>query len=326
MTMKSWQFDEFGDFANLTLRDVPIPEPKEGEALVKIHYAGLNPADKFLVMGRYPTSAKLPFSVGRDGCGEIVSSSGRFKPGDMVVHLRSNVGIERDGTYAQYVAVPETVLAPLPDFWNAQQGAANPLVMLTNWQALVIAGQVKPNENVVITGASGGIGTSALLLAKAVGANTIALSRSPEKREQLLALGADYALDTNQNSLVRAIKDLGGADIVLENICGEFLQKSVDMCNTHGRICVIGALGGIASTINPLKILFKRLEIHGIHGDDYTTANLHQAWKGVVAALEKGKDSIPIDKVFAFDQLHEAYDHLRHGPMGKVIVGPAFEV
>lgn len=322
--MKSWQFGEFGDIKNLQLTEVERPEPGDDEALVKVLYAGLNPADKFLVMGRYPGAGEPPLSVGRDGCGEIVKpgSSGRFAKGDKVVLLRSNIGITRDGTLAEYVTVPEVNLAPLPDFWTPAQGAAGPLVLLTNWQALVIAAKTKADENIVITGASGGIGTSCLILSKAIGANVIALSRSEEKRRKLLEMGADHALDTNDEDLVSKIKDLGGADVVIENICGDFLEKSLEMANQQGRVCIIGALGGIKAQINPLKILFKRLQVHGIQVGDYTDAEVRHAWDGIVSVLKKTQASVPIDATYPFEEVQEAFAHMRHGTMGKVVIGP----
>lgn len=324
MKMKSWRFHEFGAIENLKPEEIELPNPAADEALVKIHFAGLNPADKFLVMGRYPGAGSPPFSVGRDGSGEIVEpgSSGRFKKGDRVVLLRGEIGITREGTLAQYVAVPETSLAHLPPSWSMEDGAAAPLVLLTNWQALVLAALTKANETVVITGASGGIGTSGIILAKAIGAKVIALSRSPEKREKLLELGADHALDTHDENLVKNIRDLGGADVVIENICGEFLQNSLAMANPGGRICIIGALGGIKSEINTLKILFGRLQIHGIQVGDYTDAEVRHAWDGIVTTLAKTSAKVPIDRVFPFQQVQEAFAHMRGGPMGKVVVGP----
>jgi NADPH:quinone reductase-like Zn-dependent oxidoreductase len=324
MKMKSWQFDEFGSIENLKLTEVDRPQPAAEEALIKLHYAGLNPADKFLVMGRYPGAGTPPQSVGRDGCGEVVipGNSGRFEAGQMVVLLRSEVGISRNGTLAEFVTVPESSLAPLPEFWTPAEGAANPLVLLTNWQALILAAQTKANETVVITGASGGIGTSCLILSKAIGARTIALSRSEEKRTKLLEMGADHVLDVNDEKLVEKVQDLGGADVVIENICGSFFNTSLKMANHKGRICIIGALGGIKAEMNPLLILFKRLQVHGIQVGDYTDVEVQHAWKGIVTALSSTGTSVPIDKEFTFEEVQEAFAYMRLGPMGKIIIGP----
>ena len=117
--MKAWRFHEFGNISNLHMEEIEVPLPAGDEALLKVLYAGLNPADRFLVMGIYRGAGTPPFSVGRDGCGIVVKPGpgGRFKQGDRVVCLRSNVGITREGTLAENVAVPEAHLAHLPGWW-----------------------------------------------------------------------------------------------------------------------------------------------------------------------------------------------------------------
>ena len=123
------------------MEEVPIPVPASDEVLVKIDFAALNPADKFLVMGLYPGAGVPPLSVGRDGCGQIVRvvPGGRFKLGDRVVFSGPTVGITRDGTLAEYVAITEQELMPLADWWSPEDGAAGTKVFLTSWQALVDA-------------------------------------------------------------------------------------------------------------------------------------------------------------------------------------------
>ena len=182
--MRAWKFDQFGALENLRLGESPVPTPGPGEALVKLEFAALNPADYFLIMGQYPRPGKPPFSVGRDGCGVIeASTSGAFEKGDRVVMLRSDIGVTRDGTLAEYVAVPEESLAPCPENWTPEEAAAAPLVHLTAWRALVIQGEVDATKTVMVTGASGGVGTAAVQQAKALGARVVALSRSAAKRE-----------------------------------------------------------------------------------------------------------------------------------------------
>ncbi|HUX08496.1 MAG TPA: NAD(P)-dependent alcohol dehydrogenase [Acidobacteriota bacterium] len=326
-TMKSWRLNEFGSIENLQLEEIPVPEPAEGEVLVRVEYAALNPADAFVVMGRYPEAGEPPFSVGRDGCGIIETpvADGRFEKGERVVLLRSDIGITRDGMLAEYAAIPETCLAPIPDWWTPQEGAAGPLVNLTCWQALKLAADLRQAETVVITGASGGIGTAALMLSKAMGAFVIALSRDEGKRAKLLELGADVVLDTDDPDLVAKVRQASptnGADVVIENICGPFLAKSIEMAGNHGRICIIGALGGIKSEINPLKILFKRLQVHGIQVGDYTDPGVQSAWSQIVETLRKTWAKPLIDKVYPFTRVQEAFRHLRRGTMGKIVVGP----
>lgn len=323
-TMKAWRFHEFGSIRNLRLEETTIPQPVEGETLVRVRYAALNPADRFVVMGRYPHLGTPPYSVGRDGCGVVVQPApgSPLRPGDPVVLLRSWVGITRDGSLAEYMSVPDAALAPLPAWWSPAEGAAGPLVLLTCWQALVQAGRFSAGETVLITGASGGIGTAGVLLAKALGASVIALSRDAVKRDRLVELGADAALDPSDPDLVEIVRKGGGADVILENVCGPTLQRSLEMANHGGRVCIIGALGGIASEINPLSLLFERREIHGIHVGDFTEAEAREAWEKMTALFAPRQVRPVIDRIFPFDQVQEAFEYMKGGPMGKVVIGP----
>jgi NADPH2:quinone reductase len=327
--MYAWRFHEFGHIRNLQMEEVEIPEPEQDEVLVKIEYAGLNPADAFLVMGRYPGAGDPPFSVGRDGCGRIADahSTGKFKVGDRVVFTGATVGITRDGTLAEYVAIPEGELALLPHWWSPEDGAAGTKVFLTCWQALADSAKLKAGETVLITAATGGIGLAALALSKAMGAKTIAsglldLSGSSEKGAKLLKLGADNVCDANDPAITDKIDKLGGADIVLELVGGDSLPRSLAMLNPFGRVCIIGALGGTRSEINPLDILFKRAQIHGIQVSMYSEAESQRAFEALCQVLERDKKKLLIDKIFPFEQVQEGFEYVRHGPMGKVVVGP----
>ncbi len=322
--MRSWRFHKFGTIRNLRMEEIAIPEPADDECLVKIAYAALNPADRLLIMGLYPTHAQPPFSVGRDGSGTIVKpgKSGRFKKGDRVVFLRSIIGISRDGTLADYVSVPEAHVAHLPDWWSMADGAAGPHALLTSWQALHEVAKVKPDETVLISGASGGIGMGSLLLARLKGARLIALSRSPVKRDKLMSLGADFVFDPDDKTLVKQVKDLGGVDVVIDTVCGDFLSQALIMARPYARICIIGALGGIRCLIDPTRLIFKRLQIHGIQVAMYSDAGVHQAWQEIIGLIQPHGTKVLIDKIFPFEDVPAAFAHLKAGPMGKVLVGP----
>jgi len=115
---------------------------------------------------------------------------------------------------------------------------------------------------------------------------------------------------------------VGGVDIIVENVCGEFLNKSLSMANYGGRICIVGALGGVRSQIDVVTIIFQRLQIHGIQLNTYTDAEVHQAWQDIMRLLRPRQGKIPVDRVFPFEQVQEAFEHMRGGTMGKVVIGP----
>jgi NADPH2:quinone reductase len=320
--MRAWRFHEFGDISNLKLEEAPMPEPAEGEALVKLAYAGLNPADHFMVLGKYPRPAPRPFSVGRDGSGTIVESrGGRFKPGEEVIVLRSEVGVSRTGTLAEYVTVPEASLAPLPEGWSLEEGAVGPLAHLTAWQALVDNGNLQAGETVLVTGSSGGVGTAAIVLAKALGARVVAMSRSAEKQDRLRELGADVVIDTNPETFEEAVKeglDGGRVNLVVENLGGPWLQHCVNVCDTNARIMVIGLLAGLKSEVILGLLIFKCLRIQGMNVGAYTPDQSQKAWAGIVQALAENGQRPLIDTIFPFEEVQEAFAKLGQGPFGKV--------
>jgi NADPH2:quinone reductase len=322
--MRSWRFHAFGSVRDLRLDDVPVPAPAAEDCLVEVEYAALNPADRLLVMGRYPTGAKPPQSLGRDGCGivRIPGASGRFTAGDRVVCLRSIIGIERDGTLAEYVAVPEAHLAALPAGWPSTYGAAAPHALLTAWQALADVAALRAGENVVVAGASGGIGTATVIIAAALGARVVALSRGADSRARLQTLGACAALATDDPELVGAVRALGGADVVVDMVGGDFLPRALEMANRYGRILSVGALGGTTCVIDPTQLIFKRLALHGVQVALYGDAEVQRAWTAVCRTVDPTGRRVPIDRVFPFEEVPAAFEHLRRGAFGKVVVGP----
>lgn len=323
--MRIWRFHEPGSLDNLQLDEMPVPEPGAGEVLLKVERAALNPADAFLIEGKYPRPGKPPLAVGRDGCGVIEKAldGGRYNKGDRVILLRSDVGVTRNGTLADYVTVPEASLAPLPEGWSPEEGAAAPLVFLTAYQALLDVGGLLPGHTALITGASGGVGTAAVMLGRAYGALVVALSRSEENRQRLLELGADVAVDASAPDMEEQVKKaLGGGrvDVVVENVAGPFLQKSIDLLREKGRIAVVGLLAGLTSEIVIGKLLFKRARIEGVQVGSLTAAEAQEAWIQIVKRLNSINARPVVDRVFPMDKVPDAFQHLRSGVFGKVVV------
>ncbi len=323
--VRAWRFHEFGEIGVYRLEEVPTPKPGPGEVLLRVRYAALNPADRLLIEGRYPGAGQLPLTVGRDGAGMIheAAAGSRFRVGDAAVVLRSEIGITRQGTLADFVAVPEAVLAPIPAGWSLQEAAAAPLVYLTAWKALVTQGGLKAGETVLVTGASGGVGIAAVQLAKAFGARVIALSRDVSKRARLLALGADAALDDTAPDLAGQIgkaSDGTGPDIVIEHLGGPRLAEHMALANMNGRIMVIGLLAGRNVELDLGMVLFKQVRIEGVHVGKYTPAEAQDAWRRVVAVMDAAGARPVIDKIHPMEQVQEAFARLAGGHLGKVLV------
>ncbi len=324
--MRIWRYHENGSIQNLRLEEAPSPSPGPGEAVIHVTYAALNPADALVVRGLYPRSGPPPMAVGRDGSGIVghAPPNGRFKPGDKVVVLRSEVGVTRDGTLADLVAVPERSVAPLPAGWTLQEGAAGPLTLLTAWRALFNVGGIKPGMSVLITGASGGVGTAAVMLGHASGVQVIAASRGAEKRQRLHELGADFTVDSSSPELMErevkaALRD-GRVDLVVENVAGPYLQASLNVVGACGRIAVIGLLGGARSEVSLGSLIFKRARIEGVQVGGYAPEDTQSAWDSILTTLARTGARPVVDSVFPMEQTLQAFVRMAESPFGKVLV------
>jgi len=321
--MRAWRFSEFGDIhEKYALAEVERPLAGDGEVVIRLQVASLNPADRLLIEGLYPGAGELPLTVGRDGAGVIedAGTSSRFSVGDEVMILRSDIGITRQGTLAEYVVAPESVVTRVPAGWSMAEAASAALVYLTAWKALVVQGNLREGESVLVTGATGGVGIAAVQLAKAMGATVLAMTRDAEKGDALRKLGADVIVDAD--TLTPAVQEhtKGGVDLVIEHLGGDALQQHIDVCGLNGRIMVIGLLAGRMSEVNLGPVLFKQVKIEGVHVGKFVPTQAQDAWRRIVETLDRAGARPLIAETFPMDQTLEAFDALRAGHLGKILV------
>jgi NADPH2:quinone reductase len=243
--MRAVVFDSFGPPDVMQLRDVPIPGPRDGEVLIRVGYAGVNPADSKMRAG-YRRGAghgdyALPFVPGMDAAG-IVELTGpnvsEFSEGDRVVTWGT-----RDwntwGTYAEYVRVPAKNVSPMPRSLNFAQAAAVPIAALTAFQALFHAekGGMIPGRKVLINGAAGGVGSFAVQFAKA-GGLLVAATCSSANVAYVGSLGADRVIDYKTEDVCQAVREWSadGADVVLDIVGPATLPQALDMLRPGGRL------------------------------------------------------------------------------------------
>jgi NADPH2:quinone reductase len=325
--MRAWLMDGYEGVERLRLGEVPDPEPGPGEALLRIHYAALNPADAFLAQAQYPAKPALPHILGRDGAGEVIAVGpgvDTVKPGDIAGILRCEAGIERWGTFAEKTLVPAASLARVPEGWSEEQMAAAPLVYLTAWQALVQWGGIpSPGEVLLVTGASGGVGVAAVMLGRSMGMTVVALSRSPQKALRLRELGADHVFDPSAPDLKKQIQAaLNGrrVDLVVDSVAGPLFNTVLNLLGYGGRISTVGRSGGVVPEFNTAALFFRRIRIGGVSVGDYTPEGAQAAWAEIVRRLNQSGQRPVIDSVFPFEDLKQAFRRLAEGPMGKVLV------
>jgi len=327
--------DSYEGIDKLRLGEVADPHPNQGEVLVAVRFAALNPADAFLAHAQYPAKPSLPHILGRDGCGvvrEIHPSVKNVRVGDSVGILPCHVGADAWGTLAEQVLVPEGSLVPIPPGWTAEQMAGAPLVFLTAWQALTQWNDppAPPPERsvVLVTGASGGVGVASVLLSQSMGLTVVALSRSAEKSARLKALGADVVLDPNDPLLrknVHAAIAPKKVDLVIDSIGGPLFDQLVSVLGYQGRISVVGRSAGPVPNFNTASLLFRRSRIGGVAVSDYTPEAARGAWNEIVNRLAAIGTRPVVDSIFSFDEVKPAFARLQQGPMGKVIVRVGLE-
>lgn len=327
MIMKAWLLDKLEGISNLRLGEAAAPRPSVGEAVLEVGYAALNPADRYLAENQYPAKPSLPHILGRDGVGTVVEvgpNVSGINVGDQKLILRGEVGVSRHGTFAQRVAVPVESLVDVPKGWTPQEAAAAPLVYLTAWQALTQWGDEPSINLVLITGASGGVGVASTQLAKLMGKSVVALSRSETKRQRLTEVGATITLDPDDPDWPAQLKELLGrsrrVDLAIDNVGGSLLSKVIETLGNHGKVSVVGRLAGPVPEFNTASLFFRRLRIGGVAVGSYTPGESREAWKRIVGVLDSGGARPLVDQVFAFEELPKAFERLKEGPMGKILL------
>jgi NADPH:quinone reductase len=328
--MRAWFMDSFDGVEKLRLGETPDPVIRPGQVLLRVRFAALNPADAFLAQALYPAKPALPHILGRDGVGEVVNVGAgvsNVKAGDTVGILRCDCGVEKWGTLAEKVIVSAASVAPPPPGWSLEQTAGAPLVYLTAWQALTQwsdppspppAGSV-----LLVTGASGGVGTASVQLGKSMGLTVVALSRSAEKGAKLRAMGADHVFDPGDPNLRKAVMAAIApkkVDIVVDNVGAALFNQVLAMLGYGGRISVVGRSGGDVPNFNTAALFFKRNRIGGVAVSDFTAEQAQAAWAEITARLNAMGQRPVVDHVFAFDDVKLAFARLAEGPMGKVLV------
>ena len=324
--MKAWLMDGFTGVDKLRLTDVADPQPAAGEVLLRVTYAALNPADRYLAQGEYPAKPPLPHILGRDGSGTIIATGPGVEGhpvGQKRAILRGEVGVTRWGTFAQLVATPAESVIEIPDGWTDAQAGSASLVYVTAFQALSQWEDLPKQAVVLISGASGGVGVASTQLAKAMGHTVIGLSRGEEKRATLQSLGIDLALDPSDAQWRKKLSEFLGkrkVDLAIDSIGGNLFAQLIATLGDRGRVSVVGRLAGEVLQFNTATLFFRRIRIGGVAVSAYTNQESRHAWKSSVDLLNKTGARPLIDHVYGFEELPAAFEKLAQGPMGKVLI------
>ncbi|ABA06003.1 Zinc-containing alcohol dehydrogenase superfamily [Nitrobacter winogradskyi Nb-255] len=241
----------------------PVPSPGPREVLIKVAAAGVNRPDVLQRSGSYPPPPGASDLPGLEVAGEVVAlgeGASRYRPGDKVMSLVSG------GGYAQYCVAHEAIAIPVPTAFSMIEAGGTPETLITVWHNVFERGALKAGETLLIHGGSSGIGTMAIQLAKVFGARTIVTVGSKEKAGACLGLGADHAINYKLQDFVAEVKAAtagAGADLILDMVGGDYIEKNYDAAALEGRIVQIAFLGGAKATVNLARLMVKRLHHTG---------------------------------------------------------------
>ena len=307
----------------LRLEDVERPTCGSNDVLINVQAAGLNRADLIQRAGRYPPPKGASEIMGLEVAGTIAQvgvNVKRWKVGDRVCALLAG------GGYAEYAAVDEGSLLSIPDNLSFEDAAALPEVMLTVWANIFVRCDFKHGETLLVHGGTSGIGTMAIQMARHSGAKKIMVTAgSDEKCAAAKALGADVTINYKTQDFEAVAQAEGGADVILDMVGGDYVQKNISIAKLNGRICNIAYMSGPVVELNLLPIMLKRLILTGTtlrarpsdEKSDLRSAVEERFWP----LVERGEIKPVIDTVYAFDEAEAAQAHLaKGGHIGKILL------
>lgn len=303
----------------------PVPAPGEGEVLIKVAAAGVNRPDVLQRMGNYPPPPGAPDILGLEVAGDVVSL-GRgvegVQEGDRVVAL------VQGGGYGEYCVAHHTNTLPVPAGLTMEEAAALPETFFTVWTNVFDRVGLKAGERFLVHGGTSGIGTTAIQLAKAFGAEVFSTVGSDEKKKAAEALGADHVINYNTTDFVSEILSItgkAGVHVILDMVGGDYVEKNWTVAAVEGRICQIATLNGPSEQVNFSRLMVKRL----IHTGSTLRAR-DAAFKAAIAQnlkekvwplIEAGKVRPVMDSSFPLQDAAKAHARMESsGHIGKIVL------
>lgn len=266
--MKTVVVREFGGPEVLEVRDVPVPEPGEGEVRIKVMASGINYADIMQREGLYPNGPRAPFGAGFEVAGVVDAvgpKAAGWSVGDAVMTLCSN-------GYSEYVTVEANRLLAKPEKLSFHQAAAVPCQYLTAYHALVTLGRLQAGQRVLIQAAAGGLGTMLVQIAHNLGATVFGTASTDEKCELIRGLGCDYPINYAQAKFRKVVRDLTegeGCDLVIETVGGEVFDHSLTCLKPRGMLVTLGIASKNPPSVQAAVLLAKNWIVAGFHLMEY---------------------------------------------------------
>ena len=318
--MKAIRVKEFGGPEVLQLQETPTPELGPGEVLVRIHATGINPVETYIRAGTYARLPKLPYTPGNDGAGvvDLVGADvSEFKSGDRVYTSGS-----LSGTYAEFALCKKEQVHALPANVSFAQGAAMGTPYATAYRGLIQRAVAEPGETVLVHGASGGVGTAAVQLARAHGLHVFGTAGSEEGLKLVREQGAHDAFDHRAvEHLEQIMKATGGrgVDVIVEMLANVNLGKDLTILAKSGRVVIIGSRGPVE--INPRDTMQRDADVRGMILPNTPPAQMASIHAALVAGLENGTLRPVIGKEFPLAEAAQAQRAvMESGAIGKIVL------
>ena len=319
--MKAIRVHEFGGPEKLKLEQVADLKPGASQVLVKIKAVGVNPVETYIRTGTYAVKPNLPYTPGADGAGEIAAVGEgvtRFKPGDRVYTVGS-----LSGTYAEQALCTEAQVHPLPKNVSFTQGAAMGVPYGTAYRALFHKAEIRPGEWLLVQGATGGVGTAAVQLARARGVRIIGTGGTEEGRKLVQKEGAHHVLDHHASDVPEQVAKITGGkgvDVILEMLANKNLAKDLPMLAKFGRVVSVGNRGTIE--INPRDIMGRDASIIGMTMFNVSPEHLASIHAALVAGLENGTLRPIVGQEIPLAEAARAHEEVMKpsGAHGKIVL------
>ena len=305
---------------DLAMTEAPTPEPGPGEVLVRVRACGINFADTLMVRGRYQEKPALPFAPGVEVAGEIAALGEGADPA-LSIGMRV-AALTGHGGLAEYATA--RVAAPIPDEMPDDAAAALLVTYGTSHLSLDYRARMQPGERLLVLGAAGGVGLTAVEIGKLMGAEVIASARGAERLEIARKIGADHLIDSGEDGLKDRLKALGGVDVLYDAVGGPQFHEAMRACNPAGRILPIGFASGDVSQIPANILLVKNLIVHGVYWSAYNRLKpkvLTDSVAQLIRWWQEGRLRPHVSNILPLEEANAALDLLRdRAATGKVVV------
>jgi NADPH2:quinone reductase len=314
-------FRTTGSLDNLQVEELPMPVPKAGEVLVKVLAAAINPSDAKNVLGKI-AETKTPRVPGRDFAGRVVTGDSRWD-GKSVFGTGGNLGFGRDGSHAEFVAVPVEGLAEMPPEFSYEQAAAIGLEYLTAFAALIRTGAVRDGETVLVTGTMGAVGSAAAKIAAWKGARVLGTVRSSRDLGKRNDLSMVEWIDLEARSLPESVKEFTegkGASLILDVVGGPLFEPCLESLAQRGRQIVIASAGDPRVTFNLVDFYHKEACLKGLDTLKLSFGEAAEILKGLLPGFKEGIFSPPPVEAISLDEAPSAYRAIVEGGSGKKFV------